>query len=123
MTLWVPFTVLHTSREYLSSHGDPVVLNPPALLKFHSTAGDTLLTTWPKHYTFTSQFFSITYSFIFHALHCYILNLTAAQYNVWICHTGRVTACSASNLGLNPDCIFSTHVCVLLGVTELPFLI
>jgi len=24
---------------------------------------------------------------------------------------------------LNPDCIFSTHVCVLLGVTELPFLI
>ena len=124
MTLWVPFTVLHTSREYVSSHGDPVVLNLPGLLKFRSIAGDTLLTCWSKHYMLTLQFFSIiwVYSFIFHALHCYILNLTAAQYNVWISHTGRVTACNASILGLIPDCIFSTHVYSAFGghKTSLP---
>jgi len=115
MTLWVPFTVLHTWREYLSSHGDPVVLNPPALLKFHSIAEDTLLTSWPNHCMLTSHFFSIIYSFIFYALHCYILNLTAAYYSFWNSHTGRVTACSASNLALNPDYIFSTRVCSAFG--------
>ena len=115
MTLWVPFIVLHTSREYLSSLGDPVVLNRPALLKFRSIAGDTLLTSWPKHYMLTSHFFSIIYSFIFHALHCYILNRTAAYYSFLSSHTGRMTACSASNLALNPDYNFGTHVCSAFG--------